>query len=68
MGRGLAALAVTLFHTSGMYADPRFDLAPPFWNVTHRGDLGVDFFFVLSGFIILHAHRVDLGRPGQLPG
>ncbi len=68
MGRGLAALAVTLFHTSGMFADPRFDLAPPFWDWTHRGDLGVDFFFVLSGFIILHAHRGDLGQPGQLPG
>lgn len=68
MGRGLAALAVTLFHTSGMFADPRFNLAAPFWNWTHRGDLGVDFFFVLSGFIILHAHRGDLGRSDQLSG
>ncbi|MDX3901360.1 MAG: hypothetical protein QHC40_12755 [Sphingobium sp.] len=27
-GRGLAAFAVTLFHTSGMFADPRFGFAP----------------------------------------
>lgn len=68
IGRGLAALAVTLFHTSGMFADPRFGLESPFWNWTYRGDLGVDFFFVLSGYIILHAHREDIGRPAQLKG
>lgn len=66
MARGLAALAVTLFHTSGMFADPRFGFDRPFWAWTARGDLGVDFFFVLSGFIIMMAHHRDIGHPERL--
>jgi len=62
MARGIAALAVTLFHTSGMFADPRYGLERPFWPIVERGDLGVDFFFVLSGFIILTAHRDHIGQ------
>lgn len=62
MARGIAALAVTLFHTSGMFADPRYGFARPFWSVAERGDLGVDFFFVLSGFIIMTAHREHIGQ------
>ncbi len=30
------------------------------------GHAGVDFFFVLSGFIILHVHAGDIGRPVRL--
>jgi len=66
MARGIAALAVTLFHTSGMFADPRYGFERPFWWLTERGDLGVDFFFVLSGFIIMLAHRADVGRPREV--
>ncbi len=35
-------------------------------GLANKGWLGVYFFFVLSGFIILFAHWKDLGRPGQL--
>ena len=66
IGRGLAALAVTLFHTSLLFADPRFGYAPPFAAWTAHGDLGVDFFFVLSGFIMMLAHRKDIGQAGRL--
>ena len=32
------------------------------------GHVGVEFFFVLSGFIILHAHRNDIFQPHKLVG
>lgn len=31
------------------------------------GGMGVEFFFLLSGFIILHVHRQEVGRPDTLP-
>ncbi|HEX7857252.1 MAG TPA: acyltransferase [Sphingobium sp.] len=66
-GRGVAALLVLLFHLSTtIFASSKF------WNVEIDGGLmrfgheGVAFFFVLSGFIILHAHLADIGRPERL--
>lgn len=64
MGRGLAAMSVAAFHLSeacGMFIG-----TPVFEAITDRGHLGVDFFFVLSGFIILQAHESDIGRPDLL--
>jgi len=58
VGRGLAALAVVLFHSAGAAtasAGPMPGVSP----ALSFGYLGVDFFFVLSGFIILHAHGAD---------
>jgi exopolysaccharide production protein ExoZ len=63
-GRGVAALLVVLFHAwhhcRAAYGD--------FWlgHLFSFGHAGVDFFFVLSGFIILHAHRRDIGKPSRL--
>lgn len=65
-GRALAAIAVLLLHADRIIAGAQYgpmDFAH-FWF--SGGRLGVDFFFVLSGFIILHAHARDIGRPARL--
>jgi peptidoglycan/LPS O-acetylase OafA/YrhL len=65
-GRGLAALAVAAFHLSITMGDTRYGGETVFRNWTSRGNLGVDFFFVLSGFIILFAHWDDIGNPQRI--
>ena len=51
-GRGLAALAVVLHHAAT--ATTAFVGPFPFSGIFEFGYLGVDFFFVLSGFIIFY--------------
>ena len=51
--RGLAALLVVLFHAE-RDGSPFYRLDPLF--------LMVDFFFVLSGFVLLHAYGDRLGN------
>ncbi|MEM9212265.1 MAG: acyltransferase, partial [Pseudomonadota bacterium] len=54
--RGLAAFAVVFFHLGN-------------WTHTYvvvpRGDLAVDFFFCLSGFVMAHAYGDRIGRDLQ---
>jgi peptidoglycan/LPS O-acetylase OafA/YrhL len=51
--RGFAALYVVLFHCQGLVAG--FNLTP--WtNLVEKGYLAVDFFFILSGFIIAYVY------------
>ncbi|WP_342149400.1 acyltransferase [Methylorubrum sp. SB2] len=58
-GRAVAAMAVLLHHSAVATQD--FVGPVPLWlaAVLENGFRGVDFFFVLSGFIILHAHGGD---------
>lgn len=62
-GRAFAAVGVAAFHLSILMGLPRYGGDAVFREVTKHWDLGVDFFFVLSGFIILHAHHRDIGVP-----
>ena len=57
--RGLAALGVVFHHTS--ISTSAFVGTVPAWlsAIFEHGFLGVDFFFVLSGFIIMSCHYDD---------
>jgi peptidoglycan/LPS O-acetylase OafA/YrhL len=65
--RGLAAISVVLFHTNVILAQPEYGGHQVFTAVASKGWLGVNFFFVLSGFIILYAHADDLGNRARIP-
>ncbi len=64
-GRAFACLAVVLFHANDMLSLPKY-LGHDVATVARAGSSGVQFFFVLSGFVILLAHQNDLGRPAKL--
>lgn len=64
--RGVAAMLVVLFHTNICFEHPKYWNGKPFGSVFDFGGAGVEFFFVLSGFIILHVHWFDLGRPQRV--
>lgn len=64
--RGVAACLVVFYHAARHVALGLGE--KPFGSLTQFGHAGVDFFFVLSGFIIVSAHRHDIGRPERLPG
>jgi peptidoglycan/LPS O-acetylase OafA/YrhL len=66
--RAGAALLIVVFHTSvSFFVLPKYFSSRPFGHIFDFGYAGLDMLFVLSGFIILHAHRADLGRPERLP-
>ena len=64
LGRAIAAIGVVFYHIERHFVK---DLGTaPFGNLTSAWHVGVDFFFVLSGFIIYHAHAQDIGKSGAL--
>jgi peptidoglycan/LPS O-acetylase OafA/YrhL len=64
--RGLAAAFVAIYHTHLILAQPEYGSHDLFGEVAGKGWLGVNLFFVLSGFIITFAHIRDLGKPSRL--
>jgi exopolysaccharide production protein ExoZ len=67
LGRGLAAFAVLLLHAEGMLLPAKNGVAEGFGGLFRFGFLGVDFFFVLSGFIIYFVHARHVGDARQAP-
>ena len=65
--RAVAALLVLLLHLGGAIAAAKYFGVRAFAVPFSFGDAGVEFFFVLSGFIIYAAHRQDIGKPGHAP-
>ena len=55
---------VVLYHASGSIFTKYFVGERPVGRVFDFGYAGVDFFFVLSGFIMLHVHRRGVGICG----
>jgi exopolysaccharide production protein ExoZ len=64
-GRGVAALLVVFYHAA-LHVEGDVPGSAVLWGLPHFGHAGVDFFFVLSGFIISFVHRADLGKPDRL--
>ncbi len=64
--RGLAALLVVLVHVSSMLAAPKYLGEMPLAGLFKFAHAGVDFFFVLSGFIIFFIHADELGNSAQI--
>jgi len=63
-GRGIAALLIVLHHTSTFVGgEPHLWHHPAIARWMMGMQLGVDFFFVLSGVVILTAHWDDINRP-----
>lgn len=63
--RGIAALIVVFHHITA--SESFYFGVNSFRGFFDPGWNAVDFFFVLSGFIIYYAHADDIGRPAQWP-
>lgn len=66
VGRGIAACLVVLHHAGNNIAEPRFYDTVLWGGALENFNVGVDFFFVLSGFIIAWVHWPDIGHSGRV--
>lgn len=64
--RAIAAILVVLYHLGGALSADKYFGLPLLYKPFSFGSAGVEFFFVLSGFIIFTAHRKDLFQPKKL--
>jgi hypothetical protein len=64
--RGVAALLVVIYHATRELSLPQYLGFIGLGNASGFGRAGVDFFLVLSGFIISYVHHGDVGHPDRL--
>jgi peptidoglycan/LPS O-acetylase OafA/YrhL len=64
--RGIASIAVVIYHTHLILANPQYGAIDVFGGLAAKGWLGVNLFFIISGFIILFAHFDQLGKPEEI--
>jgi exopolysaccharide production protein ExoZ len=65
--RALAALMVLLYHAEhGIFRVAKYSGHEVIGRLVDFAPACLDFFFVLSGFIIMYAHSADIGRPSVL--
>lgn len=62
--RGIAAMLVVIYHISG--SSGHYLKNTLYGDIFSVGWCGVDFFFVLSGFIITYVHYDDIGEKSKL--
>lgn len=62
--RGISAILVLLFHLTEIFRTRTNYVY--LGGLFNQGNSGVDFFFVLSGFIIYFAHNKDIGNPKKI--
>jgi len=62
--RGIAALLVVMVHITIKSVENLNQVS--FLNLFGAGGSGVDYFFVLSGFIMVYVHRSAIGKKDQL--
>jgi exopolysaccharide production protein ExoZ len=65
--RAFAALFVVLLHAANLMRVDHFSGHVGLGGFFDFGYVGVDFFFVLSGFIITYVHHRDFGHPLKVP-
>ena len=65
-GRAVAALMVAVFHANVFLLPAKFYDGQGAGAIFGFGYAGVEFFFVLSGFIMIFVHGRDLGHPDKV--